>query len=68
MEEDVMFRTCSRHRVYVKFLNKIMVGVPEGKRPIRRHKYRREENIKMDFTGMVCGVVVRIQLAQDTVH
>ena len=31
---------------------KVMVGKPEGKRPIGRPKYRQEDNIKMDLQGM----------------
>jgi hypothetical protein len=34
---------------------KILVGKPEGKRPLRRHKRRWEDNIKIDLreTGLV---------------
>jgi len=30
-------------------LNMVLLGKPEGKRPLGRHMRRRENNIKMDF-------------------
>jgi hypothetical protein len=32
------------------------VGKPEGKRPLRRHRRRWEDNTKMDFQEVECGV------------
>jgi hypothetical protein len=44
---------------------KILVGKPEGKRPLGRPRYRRVDNIKMDFTVIECGGMDWIDLAQD---
>jgi len=37
---------------------------PEGKRPLGRHSHRWEDNIKMDFQEVGCGVMDWIELAQ----
>jgi hypothetical protein len=34
---------------------RILVGKPEGKRPLGRHRGRWEDNIKMDFIVRVMG-------------
>ena len=38
-------------------VHKVLVGKPEGKRPLGRPRRRREDNIKMDLeeVGMGCG-------------
>jgi hypothetical protein len=33
----------------MKNFYKILVGIPEGKRPVRRSKHRREDNIRVDI-------------------
>jgi len=33
-----------------------LVGKPEGKRPLGRHRHRWEDNIKMDIQEVGCGV------------
>ena len=43
----------------------ILVGKPEGKRPLRRHRRRWEDNIKMDFQVAECEGMDWIELAQD---
>jgi hypothetical protein len=43
----------------------IFVGKPKGKRPLRRPRSRREDNIKMDFRDIEFGGVDWIHLAQD---
>jgi len=43
----------------------VLVGKPEGKRPIRRPRLRWEDNIKMDLREVECGGVDWIELAQD---
>jgi hypothetical protein len=43
---------------------RVLVGKPEGKRPLGRPKCRWEDNIKMDFQEVECGGDW-IELAQD---
>jgi hypothetical protein len=43
----------------------ILVGKPEGKRPLRKPRYRLEDNIKMDFREIVWDGVDWIHMAQD---
>ena len=43
----------------------VLVGKPEGKRPIGRPRNRWEDNIKMDLQEVECGVIDWIYLAQD---
>jgi hypothetical protein len=35
----------------------ILVGMPEGKRPLGRSRRRRVDNIKMDVMELACGIV-----------
>ena len=35
---------------------RVLVRIPEGKRPLVRPRRRWEENIKMDFQEVGCGV------------
>jgi hypothetical protein len=44
---------------------RILVGKPEGKRPLRRPRRRWENNIKMEFTEIGWGGMDWIDLAQD---
>ena len=44
---------------------RVLVGKPEGKRPLGRPRHRWEDNIKMDLQEMGCGVMDWIDLAQD---
>ena len=44
---------------------RVLVGKPEGKRPLRRPRHRWEDNIKMDLQEMECGGMKWIDLAQD---
>jgi hypothetical protein len=43
----------------------ILVGKPEGRRPLGRHRRRWEDNIKMDLREIGFGDVDWIHLAQD---
>jgi hypothetical protein len=43
----------------------ILVGRPEGRRPLRRPRRRWEDNIKMDLREIGFGDVGWINLAQD---
>ena len=44
-------------------VHSVLVGKPEGKRPLRRP--RREDNIKMDLQEVGGGCVDRMELAED---
>jgi hypothetical protein len=44
---------------------RMLVGKPEGKRPLGRPKHRWENNIKMDLQEGGCGGMGWIELAQD---
>jgi len=46
-------------------LYRVLVGKPEGKRPLGRPRRRWEDNIKMDIQEVECGVVDWIELAED---
>jgi hypothetical protein len=43
----------------------VLVGEPEGRRPLGRPRRRREDNIKMDLWEIGFGDVDWIHLAQD---
>ena len=43
---------CMRER---RGIYRVLVGKPEGKRPLGRPKRRWEDNIKMDFQEVGCG-------------
>jgi len=44
---------------------RLLVGKPEGRRPLWRPRRRWEDNIKMDLQEVVCGIMDWIELAQD---
>jgi len=44
---------------------RVLVGKPEGKRPLGRPRLRWEDNIKMDLQEMGCGCMDWIDVAQD---
>jgi len=44
---------------------RVLVGKPEGKRPLRRPRRRWQNNSKMDLQKVGCGVMDWIDLAQD---
>ena len=53
-------RIVARRGVY-----RILMGKPEGKRPLGRTRSRWEDNIKMDLMEVGCWDVDWIELAQD---
>jgi hypothetical protein len=44
---------------------RVLIGKPEGKRPLERPRRRCEDGIRMDLREIGCGSVDWIQLAQD---
>ena len=46
-------------------VHKVLVGKPEGKRPLERPRRGWEDNIKMDLEEVGCGGMDWIKLAQD---
>jgi hypothetical protein len=46
-------------------LYKVLVGTPEGKRPLRRPRRRWKDGIRMDLKEIGLGSVDWIRLAQD---
>jgi hypothetical protein len=44
---------------------KVLMGKPEGKRPLGRTRHRWQDGIKMALREIGCGSVDWIQLAQD---
>ena len=45
-------------------VHRVLVGKPEGKRPLERPRRRWEDNIKMDLQEMGCDCMDSIDLAQ----
>jgi len=45
---------------------RVLVGKPEGKRPLRRRRHRWVYNIRTDLQEVGCGYMEWIGLAQDT--
>ena len=48
-----------------KGVYRVLVGKPEGKRPLGRPRRRWEDNIKIDLQEVGCGGMDWIELAQD---
>jgi hypothetical protein len=46
---------------------RVLVGRPDGKRPLGRPRHRWEDNIKLDLREIGINVVNWIQLAEDRV-
>jgi len=45
---------------------RVLVGKPEGRRPLGRPRRRWVDNIRMDLQNVGCGYMDSIVLAQDT--
>jgi hypothetical protein len=56
---------CSTHG---RGVYRVLIGRPEGKRPLRRPRRRWEENIKMDLREIGIDEANWIQLADDSVQ
>jgi hypothetical protein len=59
--------TCGTHGEGIG-VYRVLVGRPEYKRPLRRHRRRWEDNIKMDLREKGIDGANWIQLAQDRVQ
>jgi len=46
-------------------VNRVLMGKPEGKRPLGIPRHRWEDNIKMDIQEVGCGGMDWIELAED---
>ena len=46
-------------------LYSVLVGKPEGKRPLGKQRLRRKDNIEMNLRAVGCGGVDYIELAED---
>jgi hypothetical protein len=46
-------------------VNRVLVGKPEGKRPLGRPRRRWKDNIRMDLQEVGCGGMDFIEPAQD---
>ena len=44
---------------------RVLVGKPEGKKPLGRHRRRWEDNIKTDLQEVECGDMDWVELAPD---
>jgi hypothetical protein len=49
-----------------KGVYRVLIGKPEGKRPLGRPRHRWENNIKMDLQEVGCWAMDWIEVAQDT--
>ena len=58
-----MYHVWGRGEVY---RYRVLVGRPEGRRPLGRPRCRWEDNIKMDLQEVGCGCMDWIELAQDS--
>jgi hypothetical protein len=62
--ENKMGGACSAYG-WRRGVYRVLVGKPEGKRPLVRPRRRWEDNIMMDLQELVCGSMDWIDLAQD---
>ena len=64
IEKNVMVGECSTYGE-IRGVYRILVGKPEGKRPLGRLRRRWEDNVKVDLQEVGCGLMDWIELAQD---
>jgi hypothetical protein len=48
-----------------RYVYRVLVGKPEGKKPLGRHRSRWEDNIKLDLQEVGFGDMEWIELAQE---
>jgi hypothetical protein len=65
LEEDEMGGACSMNWGVKRNAYRLLVGKPEGKRPLERPRCRWVDNIKMDLLEIAWDGVDWIGLAQD---
>ena len=53
------------NKVFLAGVHRVLVGKPEGKRPLGRHRHRWEDNIKMDVQEVGGGGGDWMELTQD---
>jgi hypothetical protein len=68
MKEDKMGGTCGTHGGGVRCLYRVLVGRPEGKKPLGRSRRRWEDNITMELGEIRIDGANWILLAQDRVR
>ena len=56
---------CMGGRGEKRVVYRVLVGKPEGKRPLEKPRHRWQDNIKLDLREMGCGGMDWIRLAQD---
>jgi len=44
---------------------RVLVGTSKGENPLGGSRRRREDNIKMDLQRVECGIMGKVELAQD---
>jgi hypothetical protein len=67
MKEDEVGRTRGTHGGEGEVVYRVVIGRPEGKRPLGRPSHRGEYNIKMDLREIGIDGMNWIQLAQNRV-
>jgi hypothetical protein len=55
---------CSAYRG-IRVVCRVLVGKPEGKRPLGRPRHKWEDNMKIENQEVGCGGIDWIELAQD---
>ena len=63
--KNEMGGTCSTYGGKRIGVYRVLVGKPEGKRPLGRPRHRWEDNIKMDLRDVEVGDMDWIDVAQD---
>jgi hypothetical protein len=66
--DTIVTHSCAGHVARVaegRGVYRVLVGKPEGKRPLGRRRCRWEDNIRMDLQDVECGGMEWIGLAQD---
>jgi len=50
----------------MQYVYRVLLGKPEGKSPLGRHRRRWEDNSNLELQKVRCGFVNWFELAQDT--